>query len=127
MRYLLLMAAVPDAPPAPVDLSPPTGWVEEMQRRGVDLGGARLRPADEAVTVRVRDGATLTADGPFAELREQVAGYGLIEADDLDDAIEIAAKHPAARLGAVEIRPLASTGRTGTGRIRTGQGGPAPR
>jgi hypothetical protein len=110
MQYLLLMAAVPDAPPAPVDLSPPTDWVTEMQRRGVDRGGARLRPPAEAVTVRVRDGVTLTVDGPFAELREQVAGYGLIEAEDLDDAIAIAAAHPAARLGAVEIRPLAVTG-----------------
>lgn len=113
MRYLLLMAAVPDAPAAPVDHSPPTAWVAEMQRRGVDLGGARLRPPDEAVAIRVRDGITLTTDGPFAELREQVAGYGLIDAADLDDAIEIAAAHPGARLGAVEIRPLATTGSDG--------------
>jgi hypothetical protein len=116
MQYLLLMAAVPDAPPAPVDLSPPTGWITEMQRRGVDRGGARLRPPAEAVTVRVRDGVTRTTDGPFAELREQVAGYGLIEAEHLDDAIEIAAAHPAARLGAVEIRPLSATGAPGRSR-----------
>jgi hypothetical protein len=115
MQYLLLMAAVPDAPPTLADLSPPTAWVTEMQRRGVDRGGARLRPPAEAVTVRVRDGVTLTTDGPFAELREQVAGYGLIEAEDLDDAIEIASAHPAARLGAVEIRPLAVTGAPGRG------------
>lgn len=112
-QYLLLLAAVPDARPAPVDHSPPTAWVTEMQRRGVDRGGARLRPPAEAITVRVRNGITLTADGPFAELREQVAGYGLIEAEDLDDAIEIAAAHPAARSGAIEIRPLAAAGAPG--------------
>ncbi len=107
MRYLLLMAAVPDAPPAQVDLGRPTTWIDEMDRREANRGGARLRPPAEATTVRVRDGSVLTVDGPFAELREQVAGYNLIEAADLDEAIDVAATHPSAWLGAIEIRPLA--------------------
>jgi hypothetical protein len=110
VKYLLLMGAVPDgpAPAAPTegDGEPPTDWIEEMERRDVDRGGYRLRPAEEARTVRVRDGRTVWTHGPYAEVQEQVAGYGLIEAADLDEAIEIASKHPGAWLGAVEIRPL---------------------
>ncbi len=70
-------------------------------------GGAQLQPAATATTVRVQDGRTLTTDGPFAETKEALGGYYLIEADDLDAAIELAARVPAARLGgAVEVRPL---------------------
>jgi hypothetical protein len=106
VQYLLLMAAVPDAPPAPPDLDRPSTWLDEMIARGVERGGARLRPPDEARTVRIRSERALVTHGPYAELQEQVAGYGLIEAADLDEAIEIAAKHPSARLGAIEIRPV---------------------
>jgi hypothetical protein len=70
-------------------------------------GGAQLQPAATATTVRVQGGQTLTTDGPFAETKEALGGYYLIEADDLDAAIELAARVPAARLGgAVEVRPL---------------------
>jgi len=70
-------------------------------------GGAQLQPPDTATTVRVQDGRTLTTDGPFAETKEALGGYYLLDADDLDDAIELAARIPAARLGgAVEVRPL---------------------
>jgi hypothetical protein len=70
-------------------------------------GGAQLQPPGTATTVRVEDGRTLTTDGPFAETKEALGGYYLFEADDLDAAIELAARIPAARLGgAVEIRPL---------------------
>jgi hypothetical protein len=69
--------------------------------------GAQLQPVDTATTVRVQDGNTLTTDGPFAETKEELGGYYLYEADDLDAAIEIAARIPAARLGgAIEVRPL---------------------
>ena len=72
------------------------------------LGGNRLQPMTTATTVRVEDGRTLTTDGPFVETKEELGGYYLFEADDLDRAIEIAAKIPAARLGgAIEVRPLA--------------------
>ncbi|MQA77680.1 MAG: transcription initiation protein [Streptosporangiales bacterium] len=82
------------------------GWTEEMLRRGVVRGGGGLRPPAEATTVRVRDDEVLLSDGPFAETKEQVGGFCLIECADLDEAIEIAAKHPAAGYGTIEIRPL---------------------
>ena len=72
-------------------------------------GGAQLQPAESATTVRVQDGRTLTTDGPFAETKEALGGYWVLEADDLDKAIEFAARVPAARMGgAVEVRPLVS-------------------
>ena len=70
-------------------------------------GGAQLQPANTATTVRVQDGRTLTTDGPFAETKEELGGYYLLEADDIDTALEIAARIPAARLGgAIEVRPV---------------------
>jgi hypothetical protein len=70
-------------------------------------GGDQLQPAPTATTVRVQDGQTLTTDGPFAETKEELGGYYLFEADDLDAAIELAARIPAARLGgAIEVRPV---------------------
>jgi hypothetical protein len=82
------------------------GWSEEMIARGVIRGGGGLRPPTEATTLRVRDDAVLLTDGPFAETKEQIGGFCLIECADLDEAIEIAAKHPAASYGTIEIRPL---------------------
>jgi hypothetical protein len=71
------------------------------------LGSAQLQPPETATTVRVDSGSTLTTDGPFAETKEALGGYYLFEGDDLDAAIEIAARIPAARMGgAVEVRPL---------------------
>ena len=70
------------------------------------LGGQELQAADTATTVRVQNGETLTTDGPFAETKEALGGFYLFEADDLDAAIEIAARIPGARTGAVEIRPV---------------------
>jgi hypothetical protein len=81
-------------------------WVADGERRGVLVSGARLRPVAEASTLRVRQGETLIADGPFAETKEQVAGFDLINCANLDEAREIAAGHPAAWLGTVEIRPV---------------------
>jgi hypothetical protein len=82
------------------------GWDEEMLRRGVLYGGAGLRPPADATTVRVRDNTTLLTDGPFAETREQIGGFCLIDCADLDEALEIAARHPAASYGSIEVRPL---------------------
>ena len=70
-------------------------------------GGAQLQPIETATTVRVQDGQTLTTDGPFADTKEVFVGYYVFEADNLDEAIELAARIPAARLGgAIEVRPL---------------------
>jgi hypothetical protein len=81
-------------------------WVGEMERRGVLRGGAGLQPSTSATTVRVRGDSVLISDGPFAETKDQVGGFNLIECQDLDEAIEIASKHPAAPYGAIEVRPL---------------------
>jgi hypothetical protein len=79
---------------------------EEMGQRGVLQGGERLRPTTDATTVRVRDGEVLTSDGPFAETKEQMGGFYLVDCKDLDEAIEVAAKIPGARRGAIEVRPI---------------------
>ena len=72
------------------------------------LGGDQLQPTDSATTVRVANGETLTTDGPFSETKEVLGGYFVYEADDLDAAIELASRVPAARMGgAVEVRPVA--------------------
>ena len=79
---------------------------EEMTERGVLQGGDRLRPTSDATTVRVRDGEVLTSDGPFAETKEQIGGYYLVDCKDLDEAIEVASKIPGARTGTIEVRPI---------------------
>ncbi len=85
-------------------------WGAEVGARGVWIAGDRLRPPEFAKTVRVRDGRSLVTDGPFAESKEWIAGFDVLEVRDLDEAIEIAAKHPMARFGCIELRrawPLA--------------------
>jgi hypothetical protein len=84
----------------------PTAWVQEMDGRGVRQLGSRLRPVSDATTVQVRGGEVLLSDGPFAETKEQIGGFDLIECKDLDEALEVASKHPAARFGTIEVRPL---------------------
>jgi hypothetical protein len=81
-------------------------FTEEVVRRGVMRGGNRLRTTSAATTVRVRDGKTVTTDGPFAETKEQLGGFYLLDCKDLDEALELAAKIPAAESGSVEVRPV---------------------
>ena len=80
---------------------------EQLTGSGHYITGSELHPTSVATTVKVRDGKRLVTDGPFAETREQLGGYYLIEASDLDEAIGIAARIPSARMGTIEIRPLA--------------------
>jgi hypothetical protein len=112
MRYILLICTDESAVGA---LSPEEGsamlaeygaFGEEMGRRGVLQTGERLRPTTDATTVQVRDGKVLTADGPFAETKEQVGGYYVVDCKDLDEAIEVASKIPGARVGTIEVRPI---------------------
>ena len=79
---------------------------EELARRGMMSDGAELRPTSAATTVRIRDGRTLVTDGPFAETKEQLGGYFVVECESLDEAIEAAGKLPTARHGSIEVRPL---------------------
>lgn len=79
---------------------------QDLQNQGKFLGGNELKPTTTATTVRVRDGKQSVTDGPFAETKEQLGGYFLIEANDLDEAIAIAARIPTARNGSIEVRPV---------------------
>ena len=81
-------------------------FTEELRQSGSMVAGDALQPTQTATTVRVQNDETLTTDGPFAETKEQLGGYYLVEADSLDDAIEWAAKIPGARHGSVEVRPV---------------------
>ena len=82
-------------------------WVHEMLARGVLLDGARLHPVSDATTVRARGGSPVVTDGPFAETKEQVAGYDVIDCPDLDAAVAVAAAHPTTHVGSIEVRAFA--------------------
>jgi hypothetical protein len=81
-------------------------WVDDLQARGIWLTGDQLAPPRRARTVRVRNGKTLVTDGPFAETKEVIGGFDLLECGSLDEAVEIAAAHPIAQMGTIEVRPL---------------------
>ena len=81
-------------------------FTEAIKKSGHYVGGNALKPVSTATTVRLRQGKLSTTDGPFAETKEQLGGYYLIEAKDLNDAIKVAAKIPSARHGSIEVRPI---------------------
>ena len=81
-------------------------YCDELQKNGQLLGASPLHPVETATTVRVRGGQVSMTDGPFAETKEQLAGFYLVEARDLNDAIQIASKIPPAREGSIEVRPV---------------------
>jgi hypothetical protein len=112
MQYLLLIYSNENEEPKP---GTPEGdahfnaymkFTEEVQQRKLTLGSNALEGVSTATTVRVRDGKTQTTDGPFAETKEQLGGYYLLDCKDLDEAIECAAKIPSAQFGSIEIRPV---------------------
>jgi hypothetical protein len=81
-------------------------FTEDVKKSGHYVGGNALQPVNSATSVRVRGGKMSTTDGPFAETKEQLGGYYLIEAKDLNDALQVAARIPSAKLGTVEVRPI---------------------
>lgn len=87
-------------------------FTEDIKRNGHFISANRLTPANTATTVRVRNGQITVTDGPFAETKEQFGGYYLIEARDLNEAIQVAARIPGARYGSVELRPIAQDPQT---------------
>ncbi len=112
MKYLFLICVeAPGNEPGPESVDAAGGpmeiedWVTEMDSRGARVDGNRIRPGSDATTVRVRNGEVVVLDGPYAETKEQIAGFDIIEAANLDEAIEIAAKHPMAWAGMVDVRP----------------------
>jgi hypothetical protein len=82
-------------------------WASEMDERGIRLLGQELATVQDATTIRVRSGEVVIADGPFAETKEQIAGFDILDCADLDEAIDVAARHPVARFGSLELRPFA--------------------
>ena len=85
-------------------------FTEDVKKRGQYVAGEALQPVSTATTVRVRNGAIVTTDGPFAETTEQLGGFYLIEARDLNEAIQVASRIPSARIGSIEVRPVVDFG-----------------
>jgi hypothetical protein len=109
VKYLLMLCSdVSETDPeaAAAAMAGCGDWTEEMHRRGVLRDSRGLRPASDATTLRVREDQVLLSDGPFAETKDQIGGYTLIECADLDEAIDVAAQHPWARFGQIEVRPI---------------------
>ena len=113
MKYLLMVCwdaehmnaqTEPDPADAPEPESFP--WLDELMARDAWIIGDQLTPPRRARTVRVRDGKTVVTDGPFVETKEALGGFDLIEAGSMDEAVEIAAGHPVAAFGTIEVRPL---------------------
>jgi len=109
MRYMMFVVVDPDAAAE----AEPSGdeltieqWLADVDGRGKRITGDALCPVSDATTVRVSRGQVLVTDGPFTESKEWIAGFDILECDDLDEAIEIASKHPMARGGRLELRPF---------------------
>lgn len=115
MRYLALIytpeaTAPPSEGEAQQMMEEYGAFTEMVRQRGAFLGGDALQPTSTATTLRVRDGKLNTTDGPFAETKEQLGGYYELQCKDLDEAVELAAKIPGARYGAIEVRPIMEMG-----------------
>jgi hypothetical protein len=107
IRYMMLVCTDAAAdPPEFAHTEPVDPWVAEMDGRGIRLFGSELEPPSTARTVRVRHKHAIVTDGPFAETKEQIVGFDVLDCADHDEAIEAAAKHPMARRGIVEVRPF---------------------
>lgn len=109
MNYMLLIYLDEEQLPAKLDRDfdhACEGLVERLAERGKYVAAGILRPTASARSVRLRAGHRQVTDGPFAETREQLAGYVLVEADSFEEAMDMAAEHPVARFGTVEVRPL---------------------
>jgi hypothetical protein len=107
IRYVMLVCTDPAVDPEEFTrIEPVDPWVAEMDGRGIRRYGSELEPPGSARTVRVRDSRAIVTDGPFAETKEQIAGFDVLECADLDEAIEVASRHPMARLGILEVRPF---------------------
>lgn len=106
MRFMMFVATDPNGEPYSEEDDRIEEWGNEVDARGVWIDGDRLRPVDDATTVRVRDGALVTNQGALTESTEAIIGYDILECADLDEAIEIASKHPMARFGRLELRPI---------------------
>ena len=106
-RYLMFVCTDPAVDPREYEqMAPVEPWVDENDSQGIRLYGSEIDPPGRARTVRVRESGTVITDGPFAETKEQIAGFDVLECTDLDEATEVAARHPMARVGLLEVRPF---------------------
>jgi hypothetical protein len=106
MKYMMFVASDLEPDPsleAPGEIEE---WFGDVEARGKWVTGDRLRPIADATTVRVRAGELLVTDGPFTESKEWIMGFDILDCADLDEAIEIASRHPVARSGRLELRPI---------------------
>ncbi|HEX5296289.1 MAG TPA: YciI family protein [Streptosporangiaceae bacterium] len=117
MKFLMLVCAEeePDAPEQDTTAQDAAGdaeddgsfpWLDDVIARGIRLDGDRLKPTREARTVAVRDGEMLVSDGPFAETKEVICGYDVLECASIEEAVQVAAAHPVAAFGKIEVRPF---------------------
>jgi len=106
MQYMMFVATDPEGETYDSAQDNIQEWAAYVTEHGARLHGDRLRPVEDATLVRVRNGEVLVTDGPFTESKEWIAGYDVIEAADLDAAIDIASRHPMARFGRIELRPV---------------------
>lgn len=118
MKFLMLVCVEPDRfdPDEPVKAAEAVSagsdepesfpWLDDVIARGIRLDGDRLRPPREARTVQVRDGEVLVSDGPFAETKEVICGYDVLDCASLEEAVAVAAAHPVAAFGKIEVRPF---------------------
>jgi hypothetical protein len=115
MQYAILIydensASPPTEPPDPAVFGPRMAewdaYTKMLKDQGRYAGGEALQPVTTATTVRVKDGQTMTTDGPFAETKEALGGFYLVEAKDLDEALQLAAACPGAKYGSIEVRPI---------------------
>lgn len=108
MKYLLLIHHVEEIDEAyrAQLLAESVQFCHDLQARGQYIDASPLHPSSETISVKVRDGKRLVTDGPFAETREQIGGYFMVEARDIEEAVEIAGRLPSARIGTVEVRPV---------------------
>ena len=107
MKYLMFVVHDPAADPHERESLTIEQWDAEMTGRGIaSPEGDRLRPPEDATTVRIRGGELLISDGPYIEAKEWIGGFDILDCRDLDEAIEVASKHPMARRGMLELRPF---------------------
>ena len=106
MQFMMFVVSDPAAEPYVPEEDNIAAWVEDTSAKGVRITGDRLRPPTHATTVRMRAGKLVVSDGPFTESKEWIAGFDLLDCASLDEAIAVAARHPMARFGSIELRPF---------------------
>ena len=108
MKFMLLIHHVEEIPEAVRTqlLAESVEYCHELNRKGQYIDASPLHPSSETISVTLRDGKRLVTDGPFAETREQIGGFFMVEAENIDEAVEIAGRLPPARIGTVEVRPV---------------------